>query len=164
MASLNHPTQVVLVTSRATANIMGKEQTKDNIITIAWHMPTSIDPGLYAISVGKTRFSCELIKQSKVFVINFMPYKLKEKALFCGTHTGRHMDKFEETGLTKEESEKIECPAIKEALAYIECEVVDEFETGDHIIFVGKIINSKLKKKGKRLFQKDHYTFTTTVG
>jgi len=163
MASLNHPTQVVLVTSRATTKIMGKEQVKDDIIAIAWHMPTSFDPELYSISVGKTRFSCELIKHSKVFVVNFMPYTLKEKALFCGTHTGRHMDKFEETGLTREESEKIDCPIIKEALAYLECEVVNEFETGDHVIFVGKVINSKLNKTGKRLFQKDHYKFTTTV-
>ena len=121
------------------------------------------DPNLYAISVGKTRFSAELIRKSKVFAVNFMPYKLKEKALFCETHTGRHMDKFEETGLTKEESEKIDCPLIKEALAYMECEVVNEFETGDHIIFVGKIIDAKSRKAGKRLFQKDHTTFTTTV-
>ena len=163
MTSINHPTQVVLVTCAAHAEIMGREIEKEDIVTIAWHMQTSFDPLLYAISVAKTRFSCELIKKSRVFVVNFIPYKMKQQAIFCGTHTGRHMDKFKETGLTKEEAEKVECPRIKEALAYLECEVIDEIETGDHIVFVGKVVNSVFKNKGKRLLQKSHLDFTTTV-
>lgn len=163
MPSVNHPTQVVLVTAKEEVTVLGKKQIKDNIITLAWHMPTSFEPMLYAISVGKTRFSCKLIKESKAFVVNFVPYTLEKEVLFCGTRSGEHMDKFKEAGLTREEARKIDCPRIKEALAYLECEVVNEIETGDHIIFVGKVIHSEEKEEGKRLLQKNHTQFTTTL-
>lgn len=154
MSELTDPRQVILVTCREEMDIFGKKEIKDNIITLAWHMPTSFNPNLYAISVGKTRFSCEIIKKSKAFVVNFVPDKLANQALICGTKSGRHVDKFKEAKLTKEEAKSVDCPRIKEALAYMECEVINEIDTGDHIIFIGKVLNSEIKKSGKRLLQK----------
>ncbi len=157
-----YPRQVVLVSSRAEAEVMGKRQEKQDIITLSWSMPVSFQPELYAIAVGKQRFSYRLIKESGVFCVNFMPYELKDKALFCGRNTGEHMDKFSESGFTPEECEKIHCPRIKEALAFMECEVKDEIEAGDHAIFIGEVMKSAEKKKGKRLFHLGGDRFTTT--
>jgi flavin reductase (DIM6/NTAB) family NADH-FMN oxidoreductase RutF len=154
MSELTDPRQVILVSSRAEMDILGKKELKDNIITLAWHMPVSFNPKLYAIAVGKTRFSCEMIKKSKAFVVNFIPFELKKEVLVCGTKSGMHVDKFKEAKLTKEEASSVDCPMIKEALGYMECEVVDEIEAGDHIIFIGKILNSDVKKEGERLMQK----------
>ncbi len=155
MSELTDPRQVILVSSRAEMDILGKKEVKDNIITLAWHMPVSFEPKLYAIAIGKTRFSAEVIKKSKAFVVNFVPYSLKKEVLFCGTKSGAHIDKFEKSGLRKEEAESVDCARIKEALAYMECEVINEIEMGDHIIFVGKVLNSEVKKAGKRLMQKE---------
>ena len=58
MSELTDPRQVILVSSRAEMDILGKKELKDNIITLAWHMPVSFNPKLYAIAIGKTRFSC----------------------------------------------------------------------------------------------------------
>ena len=161
MSKLTDPRQVILVTSREEMEILGKKEVKDNIITVAWHMPVSFEPFLYAISVGKTRFSCKIIQKSKAFVVNFVPFELKEQALKCGMISGEHKDKFKETKLGKEEAKSVDCLRIKEALAYIECEVVNEVDAGDHIIFIGKVLNSGVKKEGKRLMQMDK-DFTTT--
>lgn len=155
MGKINSPNQVVLVTSRYKG--------KDNIIALTWHTRTSFQPYLFLISVDKTRFSYGLIKKSKCFVVNFMPYELSEKVAYCGCCSGRSVDKFEESGLTKEEAEKVNCCRIKEALAYFECGVVNEVETGDHVVFVGKVLKSELKKEGKRPFQTEGNNFTTTV-
>jgi len=154
MSELTDPRQVILVTSREEMDILGKKVEKDNIITLAWHMPVSFNPKLYAIAIGKTRFSCEMIKKSKAFVVNFVPFGLKEKALICGTKSGMHIDKFKESGLEKEEAKSVDCARIKEALGYMECEVINEVDAGDHIIFIGKVLNSEIKKGGKRLLQK----------
>jgi len=161
MPSIHHPRQVILVSSRAQMNIMGKETEKDNIITLAWHMPVSFSPELYAISIGKTRFSCKMIQKSRCFVVNFIPYELKQQAVFCGSRSGEHINKFKESGLTMEEANSIDCGKIKEAIGYLECAVENEVDAGDHIVFIGKVINSELKETGKRLLQggKD---FTTT--
>ncbi|MBU0628783.1 MAG: flavin reductase family protein [Nanoarchaeota archaeon] len=162
MSEVTDPRQVVLVSSREEMDVMGKKKLKDNIITLAWHMPVSFNPNLYAIAIGKTRFSCEIIKKSKVFVVNFMPFSLKEAAVFCGTKSGMHIDKFKEAGLGKEDCRNVDCPRIKEALAYIECKVVDEVDAGDHIIFIGQVLNSEFKKSGKRLLQMGR-GFTTSA-
>ena len=166
MAAIYNPRQVILVTCRAEMDILGKKQLKDDIITLSWHMPVSFDPAVYAIAIGTAKFSSKLIQKSGVFVVNFIPNELEKQALFCGTHHGEHMDKFKETKLTKEESEKINCPRIKEALAYLECELINTVEAGDHFIFIGKVINSAEIKQGKRLFQgpsEAGYKFTTTI-
>jgi len=144
ISEIANPRQIILVTSRW--------QNKDDIITLAWHMPLSFDPMMYGISIGKKRFSLELIRNSKVFVVNFVSKEFKEDVLFCGEVSGREVDKFKETRFEKEEAETINCPRIKQALGYLECEVVDEIETGDHILFIGKVKKAELKKHGVRLF------------
>ena len=71
------------------------------------------------------------------------------------------MDKFKESGLHKEEAETIDCPRITEALGYLECEVINQIETGDHILFVGKITKSNQKSEGKRVFHTEGDNFKT---
>ncbi|MEA2035976.1 MAG: flavin reductase family protein [Nanoarchaeota archaeon] len=161
MSELTDPRQVILVTSREEVEIMGKKQVKDNIITLAWHMPVSFNPNLYGIAIGKTRFSAQIISKSKAFCINFIPYELGKQALVVGTKSGNHLDKFKEAKLAKEECQNIDCPRIKEALAYIECEVINEVDAGDHIVYIGKVLNSEVKKEGKRLLQQAGGFITT---
>jgi len=163
MLDLANPRQVVLVTSGGSVDLIGKRVTKDNIFTLSWHSPLSFEPEMYGISVGKTRFSYRLIKESKVFVVNFIPHELKEQALYCGRASGMSVDKFKETGLTKEECDSIDCCRIKESSAYLECEVVDEFEVGDHVFFVGKVLKNVVNDDKKRLFYTGGNRFTTTV-
>ncbi len=161
MSELTGYKQTVLISCRGEANILGKEEIKDNIITIDWHMQTSFTPFLYTISIGTTRFSHDIIDKSKVFCVNYIPFSLKDKVLFCGKNTGSTMDKFKEAGLTKEECDKIDCSKIKEAVGYLECQVVDQIETGDHTIFIGKVLNEKLKSNEGRTYHKEGSEFNT---
>ncbi len=153
MHELSKPVQTVLVTSKGRARVLGLDIVKDNIITMNWHMCVSFSPMLYAISVGKTRFSRKLIEKSKVFIVNFISPSLKDAAMLCGTRSGEHIDKFKEAGLTREEGTSLDCPGIKEASARLECRVVEELEAGDHVIFVGEVLHSENVSEGKRLFQ-----------
>jgi len=154
ITTLTNPRQTVLITSR-----FGD---KDNVMTADWHTPLSFEPMMYAVSIGKTRYSLELIKKSGVFVVNFMPKEYEKEILYCGRHSGQKIDKFQETKLTKEEAETINCPRIKEALAYLECQVEKAVEVGDHILFIAKVSKSELRRQGKRLFHLFNDQFTTT--
>jgi flavin reductase (DIM6/NTAB) family NADH-FMN oxidoreductase RutF len=138
------PRQVILVTCR--------EGGKDNIIPLAWHMPLSFSPELYGISIGKTRHSYSIISKSKVFCVNFVDIEFREDVLFCGSNSGRDVDKFGRTRFAREECETINCPRIKQALAYLECKVTGKTETGDHTIFIGKVTKKAVKGAGKRIF------------
>jgi flavin reductase (DIM6/NTAB) family NADH-FMN oxidoreductase RutF len=113
---------------------------KPNIITLGWTMPTSRDPPLVAISVGTRRYSHDLIEGSKEFVINVPPEELVEKAHFCGTRSGRMVDKFAGAGLMSLSSKRVKPPRIKECVAHLECKLVQKLRTGDHTIFVGEVV------------------------
>lgn len=162
--NIANPRQVILVSSRAhvATRFSPDKSLKDNIFALTWHMPVSMSPFLYAISVSKERYSYKLIKESGVFAVNFMPHKFKDAIIECGTKTGEHIDKFKEAGLTKEECKRIDCVCIKEALNVFECSVVNEIEAGDHVIIIGEIINIIKNKQGKRSFQIEGLKFTTT--
>lgn len=142
---LLHPAKVVLVSSVG-------DDGKPNVITLAWNMPASFSPQMLAISVGKTRHSHRLIKESREFVVNIPSADLKDQVLLCGSTSGKDTDKFSEAGLTQEEAEKVKAPLIKECLASIECRLVNECDAGDHTIFVGEVVAVKDRREGKSLF------------
>jgi flavin reductase (DIM6/NTAB) family NADH-FMN oxidoreductase RutF len=56
--------------------------------------------------------------------------------------TGRSFDKFKKTNLTPMPSKKVKAPAIRECIAHLECIVDSKFTTGDHTVFVGKILEA----------------------
>jgi len=167
VSEIINPRQSILVTCRGNADGVLVRHKKsdsilDNIITVDWHTPLSFNPAMYGIVIGKTRFSYRLISESGVFAVNFMPFSHKDAVLFCGRTSGIKTDKFAESGLTKTECAKIDCPRIKEASAYLECEVVNQIETGDHVMFIGRVLNAELLHYEKRIFHTGNDDFTTT--
>jgi len=137
---LLHPMHTVLV------SCIGKTG-KPNIITLAWAMPTSINPPLVAISISPKRFSHTLIEESKEFVVNIPTMNILKETLFCGRKSGRDHDKFKEAGLTPLPAKKVKVPIIKECIAHLECKLHSQFTTGDHTIFVGEIVEAYADKE-----------------
>ena len=132
---LIHPMHTVLV------SCIGKDR-KPNIITLAWVMPTSIDPPLVAVSIAPSRHSHKLIEETKEFVVNIPTMDMLKETLYCGRTSGKTHNKFEETGLTASHSRKIKSPTIEECVANLECKLHSQFATGDHTIFVGEIVEA----------------------
>lgn len=155
-----NPRETVLVTSRAPMTILGKEVIKDNILTVNWHMPVSFKPPLFAVSIGKTRYSEKLIRKSRVFAVNFIPYSMKSAALYCGSYSGEHLDKFAKATLEKKECEQIDCPWIKGSVAHLECTLEQAIDAGDHIIFLGKVLQSRRHSHETRLISLQDNIFT----
>jgi flavin reductase (DIM6/NTAB) family NADH-FMN oxidoreductase RutF len=130
---LLHPMHTVIV------SCIGKAG-KPNITTLAWAMPTSSNPPLVAISIGPGRHSHTLIQESGEFIINLPTLEILQATYAAGSLTGRSFDKFKKAGLTPIPAKKVKAPAIRECIAHVECTVEDQFTTGDHTIFVGKVV------------------------
>ena len=77
---------------------------KSNIITVAWTGILNTNPATVYISVRPTRYSYNLIKESKEFVINLTTEKLVKATDWCGVRTGAKFDKFKEMNLHKEKA------------------------------------------------------------
>lgn len=137
---LLHPMHTVLV------SCVGQNE-KPNIITLAWAMPTSINPPLVAISIAPRRHSHALIEDAKEFVVNIPTMKILKETLFCGRRSGKNYDKFKEASLTPLPAKKVKPPIIKECVAHLECKLHSQFEAGDHTIFVGEIVKAYANKE-----------------
>jgi flavin reductase (DIM6/NTAB) family NADH-FMN oxidoreductase RutF len=116
---------------------------KDNIITLAMCHVFSFRPPLLGIGVSPKRFSYGLLKASDDFAVNIPSKNMLKAVEICGSKSGRRVDKFEASGLTKEKAEKISAPLIAECPVNIECKKVDELEAGDHTWFVGEVVSAK---------------------
>ena len=124
-----------------------QKASKANIITLAWQMPVSHQPKLVAVSISSKRFSHQLIKKAGEFVINIPPRELLFQVHFCGTVSGRRVDKFSQAHLTPIPSLHLKSPLIKECLGHLECKLYKQVEVGDHTLFVGKIIGAMVEER-----------------
>ncbi|MCM1287098.1 MAG: flavin reductase family protein [Clostridium sp.] len=111
----------------------------DNIITIAWTGTVNSDPAMVSISVRKSRYSHALLTKNGEFAINLVTRKLVYAMDFCGVKSGRDMDKFEATGLTRGKASTIKAPLIKESPVSLECKVKQVIELGSHDMFLAEV-------------------------
>jgi flavin reductase (DIM6/NTAB) family NADH-FMN oxidoreductase RutF len=117
----------------------------------AWHMKVSRNPALFAIALSKNGYTHKLIQQSKEFVVAVANKGLEKEVLFFGTKHGNEVDKFKETGIETVKAKSIKSPLLKEATINFECVLENEVDAGDHIIFIGKILNSYINPEKKVL-------------
>ncbi|MBP3191199.1 flavin reductase family protein [Natronogracilivirga saccharolytica] len=126
------------------------QKQKPNGMVAGWNMKSSIEPPLYAVSLSKSGNTHKLIQQSGEFVVA-VPNKELEKAVrYFGSVSGKSVDKFAESGLETVKSEYVKPPLLKKATINLECQLFREVDSGDHIIFIGKILAAYVRK-GKKV-------------
>lgn len=134
-----YPIPAVLVTSGT--------MEKANIMTVAWTGILNTNPAIVYISVRPERYSYNLIKDTKEFVINLTNEKLAFATDWCGVRSGAKYDKFKEMHLTKEKTKHLNCPSIKESPVSIECKVIAIKEYGSHHTFVAEVVSIDADEK-----------------
>lgn len=117
-----------------------------------WNTRCSADPPLFAVSLSKKGHTHKLIRKNKEFVIALPNKELEEAVRFFGTTHGDEVDKFKETGLETFSGKFVKSPLIKKATINFECKLINEFEVGDHIMFIGEILCSHINRDKKVLF------------
>lgn len=116
------------------------DELKSNITTIAWTGIINSEPPLVYVSIRPSRYSYSIIKEMGEFVINIPDEKLVLAADFCGTKSGKEVDKFKEARLTKEKAQIVKAPLIKECPINIECKLKEIKKLGSHDMFIGEIV------------------------
>lgn len=135
-----------LINHGPTVLITSGRDDKMNVMTAAWQMPVSFNPVLAAVSIGRERFSHELILLNREFVINIPHIGMLKQVLCCGTQSGREIDKFRVCKLTPVKARKVKAPLIKECLGNIECSLHSVHDAGDHTIFIGEAMAASVKE------------------
>jgi flavin reductase (DIM6/NTAB) family NADH-FMN oxidoreductase RutF len=126
------------------------EKGKPNALGVSWVTRTSFEPFLMLISIDHSRYSHAGIRKNREFVINYPGPDQKNGAWICGTTTGRNSDKTKTSGLTFIKSEKVKPPTIDGSAVAFECQLISEFETGDHTVFIGNVIATRGNPEDER--------------
>ena len=147
------PVPVVLVSCG------GTQDWKPNLITIAWAGTVCSDPPMLSISVRPERYSHAIIQATREFVVNIPSARQAKAVDWCGTVSGRNVDKFADTGLTPAKALKVRCPIVTECLLNIECRVQKFLKLGSHTMFVAEVVavqvsSTLLDRKGRLRVEK----------
>lgn len=106
--------------------ITTKAGDKVNTMTIGWgHIGIEWSRPIFVAYVRETRFTNQMLEENGEFTIN-VPYGDADSKIlaFCGTKSGRDLDKIQELNLTLVDSDVIDVPGIKELPLTLECKVI----------------------------------------
>jgi flavin reductase (DIM6/NTAB) family NADH-FMN oxidoreductase RutF len=101
----------------------------------------SLEPPLILICVGKAAFTHDLLLETRTFGVNILSTAQLELGKRFAEKHGDYIDRFSDldvvTGITGS-------PLIASALAWLECRTLKAVDAGDHTIFIGEVIDSKI--------------------
>ncbi|GAB6058741.1 flavin reductase family protein [Desulfonatronum parangueonense] len=119
------------------------QEGKPNIMTIAWGGICCSKPPCLNISLRKATYTYECITKSGGFTVNVATENSIIMADYCGTASGRTVNKFAATGLTPVKSELVDAPYIEEFPLIAECRLLQTIDLGLHTMFIGEILDIK---------------------
>jgi len=82
---------------------------------------------------------------------------MAKAAEFCGTKSGRDVDKLKLINQDWFYGKLKKLPIFRDSLANFECEVVTQVKSGDHTIYVGEVKYSWLSEHKKILLFEDMF-------
>jgi len=132
LKNVKHPQKVIVA-------FVQSDNDRFNAITLEWFMRTSIDPAMFAISIGHTRFSYQCLQNYRNFNLCFPVPELAEFVRVAGSKSGRDYDKMKDIEGRWFKGRHAGLPILKDAAANFECEVITQLRSGDHTIYVGKV-------------------------
>lgn len=103
----------------------------------------SADPARFAIATHKENLTTDYIKKSRAFSISILQQDVDLNFLGpWGFNSGREVDKFSSCNY---KTGKSGAPIVLDkSIAYIDCEVDAEIDTGSHILFIGKSLDAEV--------------------
>lgn len=130
-----------------------------NLITIGWTGILASQPPKTYISVRPSRYSYEILKKHREFVINLPSKDLARAVDYAGIYTGKKVDKWEKCSLTKQKSDKVDTPTVAECPIAIECRITEIIPMGSHDVFMADIVGISCREdiidaEGKMHFEK----------
>ncbi|MBL7050525.1 MAG: flavin reductase family protein [Nitrospira sp.] len=112
---------------------------RPNIMGLSWWTFTSWDPLMIGVSVSTERYTHECLQHAKEFTLCFPSEQQAKDAWMCGTKSGRDVDKFKVSEFMPVHSTRVRPPMLEGATIAYECRVINEVQTGDHILYIAEV-------------------------
>ena len=116
-----------------------RDNSAEGVMMIAnWISQVSFDPPLLVVSIEEDSDMCSYIETSKYFSVNMLASGNKEiaKAFLKKFKGKKNLQTSFEMSVGKGGM-----PFLNNAVASLECKVVQSMKAGDHVIFLGEIVD-----------------------
>jgi len=116
---------------------------RDGVRNIApWScvMPILRPLDLICLASAKKRDTLVNIRETGQFVLNLAGEAMQEKVIPTARYSAPVVDEFAEAGLEEKPSHRVKTPGIAGCYAWIECELVKEFEEDRYVLIVGRVL------------------------
>ncbi len=128
-----------------------------NAFTGSWLSQVSMNPPLVALGVDKKSKSFAMMQESKVFSVSFLTKGQKEIAEHFVKPAHRVGNKLGEIPFTLG---RTGTPVLDHSPYYLECEIREIAEGGDHAVVIGEVVEVVLREECEPLIMSDtpwHY-------
>ena len=129
-----------------------------NIMACEWTHHLSYKPGLIAVSLGPTKTTVANIRHTREFGINLCGVDQSILSSIAGGYSGNDYDKIsalKELGFKFYNANHIKTLMVKDAALNVECTLYKEITLGDHIMFIGEVIDAIHNPKKQPLVYHD---------
>ncbi len=115
------------------------------------------EPPQLAVVCNKNNLTASVIQKSNGFSVSVLQKETKPETMgLFGFQSGTNINKFEKINYkTGETGIPI---VLEDTIAWFECELVQQFDVGSHIVFIGKILNNELVTKEEPLTYAYYHT------
>ena len=125
----------------ALALIVSKDQSqKINLCPIGYFTLIAWEPKTWVIGLYEKHYSTKIISETKEFVLCLPSVEQAKDLLYCGSISGRKVDKTKSISLKFTPSSTVKPPLVEDSIACFECKVVQQRVIGDHVAFFGQIV------------------------
>jgi len=132
------------------------QEGRHNLMTASWVSQVSFQPPLIMVSVAPERYTYQALIATREFAVSILAPDQAEIAQFCGERSGREVDKVKALNVKVVPPQEIKVPLLADCIANIECRVVAHHPAGDHVIFIGEVVASRVQRPEERpLLMKD---------
>jgi len=101
----------------------------------------SLDPLLLLVCVDRQAHAYEQLLESGRFAVNILAEDQEDISRLFATKSEPERGQLRGAAFRLGEHGT---PLLEECLAYVECEVADRFEAGDHTIFIGAVLDGQV--------------------
>ncbi len=116
--------------------------------TVNWVTQVSFKPPLVVVGVKADSTSFQMVKEGRVFSLNVLGKGQKGLAASFFKPLRKVGNKFEDIPFYTKETG---APILPDATAFLECQVTDIVERGDHAVVVGEVINAGVHREDEPL-------------
>jgi flavin reductase (DIM6/NTAB) family NADH-FMN oxidoreductase RutF/rubredoxin len=101
------------------------------------------EPAKFAVCCNKNNFTAGFIQNSEAFAVSVLTND-SSSGIFgrFGYNSGKDMDKME--GMQIKYGVTNVPIVLNESIAYLECKLVDTFDVGTHLLFIGELLQAEI--------------------